>query len=47
MFRGMPFVIQNVVIAALGSLMTGKLYEELDKVDFVALILNETSDILT
>lgn len=45
-FRGMSSTIQNDIIASLSSLTTEKLKEEIDKDNFIAFILNETSDIL-
>lgn len=45
-FRGTSSAIQNDIIASLGSLITDKLKAELDQADFVALILDETSDII-
>lgn len=45
-FRGTSSAIQNDLIASVGSLITDKLKEELNQADFVALILDETSDII-
>lgn len=39
-------IIQNDIIDSIGSLITDKLKEELDQADFVALILDETSDMI-
>lgn len=46
MFRGTSSTIQNDIIASLGTLINNRLKEELDRADFVALILDETSDII-
>jgi len=45
-FRGTSSAIQNNIIASLGTLITNRLKEELDRADFVAIILDETSDII-
>jgi len=45
-FRGTSSSIQNDIIASLGTLITDRLKEDLDQADFVALILDETSDII-
>ncbi|KAF0715097.1 zinc finger MYM-type protein 1-like [Aphis craccivora] len=45
-FRGTSSAIQNDIIVSLGTLITNRLKEELDRADFVALILDETSDII-
>ncbi|KAL4154101.1 hypothetical protein QTP88_001934 [Uroleucon formosanum] len=45
-FRGTSSAIQNDIIKSLGTLITNRLKEELDRAGFVALILDETSDII-